>query len=190
MQSTLDLILRKREGISELRAPEVGLFTCALNSGALLGPGQLAGVILIAGKSVALRVPPGVHGRVSNKPRPRTQAPVGYGDVLYELLPVDGAGAEQLLDEAADNESGLILKSNQSGRFYHRPSPDEPAYANPGDELVDGQAIGLLEIMKTFSQITYSPAGGLPSRAKLVRFLTTDGGEIREGDGLIEVEPA
>lgn len=190
MQATMDLILRKQDGVTELRAPEVGLFTCALDSGALLGPGQLAGVILSAGRSVELRVPAGVHGRVSNTPRPRTQAPVGYGDVLYELAPVDGAGADQDAEGAADGASGLILKSTQSGRFYHRPSPDEPAYASPGDELTEGQAIGLLEIMKTFSQVAYTTTGGLPPRAKLVRFLAEDGGEIREGDGLIEVELA
>jgi acetyl-CoA carboxylase biotin carboxyl carrier protein len=190
MQDTIDLILRKQADVTELRAPEVGLFTCALASGALLGPGQLAGVILTAGRSIELRVPAGVHGRIANAPRPRTQAPVGYGDVLYELQPVDGAVADELADQAAADESGLILKATQSGRFYHRPAPDEPAYASPGDELVDGQAIGLLEIMKTFSQVAYGSAAGLPGRAILVRFLAEDGGEIREGDGLIEVEPA
>jgi acetyl-CoA carboxylase biotin carboxyl carrier protein len=109
-------------------------------------------------------------------------------EVLYELAPID---AGQAADEeaAGGSEAGLVLRAPQTGRFYHRPSPDEPPYAEVGGVLDAGQAIGLLEVMKTFSQVTYEAKGGLPTRARLVRWLVEDGAEIRSGDALLEVEP-
>ncbi len=190
MQITSQLLVHKNGEITELRSPEVGLFTCALDAGALVGPGQTAGSILCVGQETSLTVPPGVHGRIANAKRDRVQAPVGYGDVLYELSPIDAAAGP--LEDAASqlDSSGLVLRAEQAGRFYHRPSPDEPAYAEVGSELTTGQAIGLVEIMKTFGQVHYIAASGLPERARLVRFLADDGAEIKKGDALIEVEPA
>jgi acetyl-CoA carboxylase biotin carboxyl carrier protein len=190
MQNSIPLLSKTVGELVELRSPEVGLFTCALPTGSLLGPGQVAGAIIAIGRSYTVVVPPGVHGRVANNAPSRTQAPVGYGELLYELSPIDGSvvqADEQLQDSG---EGGLVLRAPQTGRFYQRPGPDEPNYANPGDELSDGLPIGLIEIMKTFSQVTYQAENGLPARAKLVRFLVEDGAEIHEGDGLIEVEPA
>jgi hypothetical protein len=44
--------------------------------------------------------------------------------------------------------------------------------------------------MKTFGHVPYRAAGGLPKRAKLVRYLVDEGAEVRDGQALIEVEPA
>ena len=190
MTNSISLLAKTVGDLVELRSPEVGLFTGALPAGSLLGPGQVAGSVLVTGRSYTVVVPAGVHGRVANTASSKTQAPVGYGDMLYQLSPIDGSLANDEVETEVAGEDGLILRASQTGRFYHRPSPDEPNYANPGDELSDGHAIGLIEIMKTFSQVAYQGGQGLPARAKLVRFLADDGAEIREGDGLIEVEPA
>src|SRR5688572_19734661 len=82
------------------------------------------------------------------------------------------------------------LRAPQSGRFYHRPAPGEPAFADAGAPLADGQPIGLIEVMKTFTHVPYSAGAGLPARARLVRFVASDGGDVRQGDPLIEVGPA
>ena len=58
------------------------------------------------------------------------------------------------------------------------------------DELTEGAAVGLIEIMKTFTPIPYTVTGGLPSPARVRRVLVEDGEDVERGDGLIEVEPA
>ena len=188
MHTTTELLVRRQGENTTLRAPEVGLFTESLPPGALLGPGQEAGAILAGGRATRLVVPAGVTGRVVNARRDRVQAPVGYGDVLYELAPIE-AGAAAALEEAATGDEGLVLRATQTGRFYRRPAPDEPAYVDAGAELAEGQVVGMLEVMKTFSQLHYAAKGGLPARARLVRWLVEDGAELREGDPLFEVEP-
>ena len=188
MDAETTLLLRRDGERTLLLSPAVGLFTEALAPGSLVGPGQGAGSLLAAGRTTRLVAPAGAVGRVTSERPGRVQAPVGYGEVLYELAPID---AGQAADEeaAGGSEAGLVLRAPQTGRFYHRPSPDEPPYAEVGGVLDAGQAIGLLEVMKTFSQVTYEAKGGLPTRARLVRWLVEDGAEIRSGDALLEVEP-
>lgn len=182
-------LLARREGERTLLvAPEVGVFTGALERGALLGPGQSAGVILCAGREVELVVPSGAAGRVASERPERVHEPVSYGAILYELLPVEGDAGAAAAEEATAGEEGLVFRAPQAGRFYHRPSPEEAAYVEPGAKIAAGQVVGLLEVMKTFSQVAYEAQGGLPASAKLVRWLCDDGGEVRAGDSLFEVE--
>ena len=60
--------------------------------------------------------------------------------------------------------------------------------------ITAGQTIGLIEVMKTFTHLAYTPEdkGGnaLPTRARVVRIVAGDGDEVAEGDPLFEVEPA
>jgi biotin carboxyl carrier protein len=187
-RGTTELLVRRAGAATFLLAPEVGLFTSALPAGSLLGPGQHAGILLAHGRQTKLVVPAGVAGRITS-PRPeRVHEPVAYLTRLYELAPLaEGDVVTDLAASAAD-EAGLIVRATQTGRFYQRPSPDEPAYVEVGGELVDGQALGLLEIMKTFNQVSYKAGGKLPKRARVVRWLARDGGEVRQGEGLLEVE--
>lgn len=46
------------------------------------------------------------------------------------------------------------------GVFYRSPSPTEPSYVEEGDEIEEGQTLGLLEAMKTFNEIE-SPCYGI-----------------------------
>ncbi|MEZ5974739.1 MAG: biotin/lipoyl-containing protein [Planctomycetota bacterium] len=84
----------------------------------------------------------------------------------------------------------MILRSPQSGRFYHRPSPGEAAFAEVGTVLEAGQPVGLIEVMKTFAHVPYASKGGLPARARVVRVLAGDGADVDSGTPLFEVEPA
>jgi acetyl-CoA carboxylase biotin carboxyl carrier protein len=188
MTTDLELLARRDGDATLLCSPGVGLFTEPLAPGALLGPGQDGGALLAAGRAARLLVPAGVQGRVVSALPDRVQAPVAYGEVLYRLEPV-AAGGDEAADEVASAGGGLVLPSPQTGRFYRRPSPDEPAYAEEGSELTDGAPVGLLEVMKTFSQVHYQAKGGLPARARLARWLVEDGAEVRTGDPLLELEP-
>lgn len=45
------------------------------------------------------------------------------------------------------------------GTFYRAPSPDKPPYKNEGDDVAVGDVIGLIEVMKSFHEVTSEVAG-------------------------------
>src|SRR5262249_24003377 len=119
--------------------------------------------------------------------------PVGYGTRLYELAPIAGAGAgasAAAQAKPASSSAALVFRAPYSGRFWQRPAPNDPPFAREGDVLADGRTLGLLEVMKTFTHLVYRPGGALPARARLVRLLVADGGEVEDGGALLELEPA
>lgn len=194
MTNTLDLQVIERDGRTCLGSPEVGTFTRALPRGALVAEGEHAGTIVALGRAYELRVPPGVVGLVVNAPPAALRHPVGYGDVLYELAPA--ADAERVAAKSAAATSALPSATGRgvlapsSGRFYHRPAPGEPAFVVAGDVVREGTPVGLVEVMKTFSHVTYRPTGGLPPIARVLRFVAADGADVRAGELLVEVERA
>lgn len=190
MSEVLELI-RDGEGDDlRLLSPEAGVFTCALPPGCALAPGQVAGSLLSLGRPRDLVVPAGVHGIISSPLPDRVHEPVGFHEQLYALRSLE-AGVETTDPESLEAQAGgPVLRAHQGGRFYHRPNPDAEAFVEVGALLEDGTAIGLIEIMKTFSHVPYRPSGGLPARARVVRFLAGDGEDVTEGTPLLEVEPA
>lgn len=173
-----------------LSAPAVGLWTRAVPRGRVLSPGQEAGVLLVLGRAHPLVVPEGVAGVVTSERPERVHEPVGWGQVLYELSTAESpavAGAPAAAERAGPS-GALVVPAPQAGRFWHRAAPGDPPFAAPGQELAPGSALGLIEVMKTFTQVAYRAAGGLPERARVVRHLVEDGAEVAEGDALIEVE--
>ena len=47
------------------------------------------------------------------------------------------------------------------GTFYRSPSPGEPPFKREGDSVAAGDPVGLIEVMKTFVQVTAEEAGTL-----------------------------
>jgi biotin carboxyl carrier protein len=68
------------------------------------------------------------------------------------------------------------------GVFYLKPGPDKEHYVNEGDAIVVGQTIGLVEIMKQFSEVRAEAAG------VLVSFKIDDFGIVNPGDVIAIVE--
>jgi acetyl-CoA carboxylase biotin carboxyl carrier protein len=57
-------------------------------------------------------------------------------------------------------EEGLVtVVAPLGGTFYVSPSPDEPPYVKEGDEVEQGQVIGLVEAMKVFNEIHAEASG-------------------------------
>ncbi|NOT31179.1 MAG: hypothetical protein HOP15_12085, partial [Planctomycetes bacterium] len=83
MSRVLELFLAREVERLVLKSPEVGLFTRALPTGALLAPHATAGVLHSLGRRFDLVAPSGAAGRVVNPPPERVLAPVSYGTVLY-----------------------------------------------------------------------------------------------------------
>ncbi|GHG90490.1 acetyl-CoA carboxylase [Pseudodonghicola xiamenensis] len=55
------------------------------------------------------------------------------------------------------------IQSPLPGTFYHKPSPEEPAYKAQGDAVAVGDVIGLIEVMKTFIEVKAEAAGTFAS---------------------------
>ena len=191
MKTEIELQVAREGERTLLRCPGVGIFTCAVPAGRVLVGGEQAGVLTTLGVSRALTVPKGARGRIASPIPERVHEPVEYGQVLYELEAIGDADA--LVDEeqdAAEGADGLVLKSSQTGRFWRSPGPGEPSFAEVGDVLEPGTPVGLVEVMKTFTHVTYQSEGDLPERGKIVAFLSDDGTEVSPGTPLIRVEPA
>ncbi len=51
------------------------------------------------------------------------------------------------------------IQSPLPGTFYHQASPEEPPFKSEGDHVAVGDVIGLIEVMKTFIQVTAETSG-------------------------------
>ena len=67
------------------------------------------------------------------------------------------------------------------GTFYRKPSPDQPAFKNPGDSVAVGDVIGLIEVMKSFNEVTADQAGTISA------FLADDEEPVMAGQPLVEL---
>jgi biotin carboxyl carrier protein len=189
-EAPLAMLARRADGRIELCSPGVGYFTCAAAAGRALVAGQGAGVLLTLGRARELLVPEGVAGAVHGPAPERVHAPVGYGTVLYVLDELSaGPRSAARESEANSTDGALVFRSPSTGRFWHRTTPGDPLLAQAGDVLEPGRAIGLIEVMKTFTLVHYSASGGLPQRARVKRVLAGDGAEVAERAPLFELEP-
>ena len=76
----------------------------------------------------------------------------------------------------------MDLISPLPGVFYRKPGPDKEPYVNEGDTVEAGQTIGLVEIMKQFSEVRAESAG------VLVSFKVDDFGIVNPGDVIAVLE--
>ena len=180
------------EGLFLLRPPTVGLWREAPRVGSLVTPGAPIGALEILGRRVPLVAPMDAGGVVTEVFEPgRARSAVDYETVLLRLDP-EGAGAAVSASVAgpdSSGEGGLVFPSPMSGRFYARPAPDAPPFVSVGDVIESGQAICLLEVMKTFNRVTYG-GSGLPTRAKVAAIVPADGDDIDEGAPILRLEEA
>ncbi|MFT5287520.1 MAG: acetyl-CoA carboxylase biotin carboxyl carrier protein [Planctomycetota bacterium] len=190
MGQSIELLLETDGDKTLLLSPLVGFFTEAAAAGQLLIPGQSAGSITTIGVVTTLIIPPGCSGRVVNERFDRVHEPVAFGTLLYELEPIGDGISFAIESKQDDSMADLVVRASHAGRFWQRPSPADDAFVNVGDVIEEGSVIGLIEVMKTFTHVHYRAQGGLPPRAKVIRFLVEDGAEAEKSVALIEVEPA
>jgi len=67
------------------------------------------------------------------------------------------------------------------GVFYRKPGPGKPPFANEGDTIEVGQTVGIIEIMKQFTEIQSDVAGTLES------FTVNEGEMVNPGDTIIVI---
>jgi biotin carboxyl carrier protein len=193
MSARLVLGVRREGDVVRLTSPSVGYFTGAVASGRTLSAGEVAGTLITLGRATQLVVPDDVAGVVKSNAPERVHAPVAFGSVLYEFGALDSQPAKHSKRAAADatTASGaLVFRAPQTGRFWLRTAPAEPALVAVGQVIESGAALGLIEVMKTFTILQYAATSTLPARARVVRILARDGAEVAERDALLELEPA
>ncbi|HSO92245.1 MAG TPA: acetyl-CoA carboxylase [Arthrobacter sp.] len=67
------------------------------------------------------------------------------------------------------------------GIFYRKPGPDKPPFANEGDTIEIGQTLGIVEIMKQFTEIQSDVSGVLES------FEVNEGDMVNPGDAIVVI---
>lgn len=74
------------------------------------------------------------------------------------------------------------IPSPLPGVFYRRPSPDQDVYVSDGDQVTEGQTIGLIEVMKNFTELKATAAGTVKE------FLVEDESEVSVGQDVVVLE--
>jgi biotin carboxyl carrier protein len=73
------------------------------------------------------------------------------------------------------------IKSPLPGTFYRRPSPEAEPFVSDGDRIEPGDVIGLVEVMKTYHEVTSSHAGHVE------RFLIENEDPVDAGQDILEL---
>ncbi|MCP4449170.1 MAG: hypothetical protein GY811_28135 [Myxococcales bacterium] len=179
------------EGQVTLKSPGVGYWRRAPAVGHVLSAGQPAGVLSTLGREQKLVVPTGVRGVIIEAPTGGGGQAVAFGDALMVLGEAGGELGAALETGAAttgaDRDGALVFCSISSGRFYLRPAPEEPAFVAEGDIIEEGQTVFLLEVMKTFSRVTYG-GPGQPAKAKVLAIAPSDGDDLEAGQVVLRLE--
>lgn len=189
-------LVRLPDGKLRLEAPTVGLYRGEPRPGTLVAPDQPIGQLEILGVLHHLLAPAEAAGLVlrsdsrQNLPHP-TRRPVGHGDLLVLLDPeAVTAGAVPGLGigaAGATSTATMVFRAPTAGRWYTRPAPGKPPLIEAGTLVEHGQAVGLIEVMKTFSRLHYG-GEGLPARARVRAIVVKDEEDVAAGDALFELE--
>jgi acetyl-CoA carboxylase biotin carboxyl carrier protein len=188
----IDALVEVRgEGESFVLAPTVGSFRCDRLVGEILKPGSLLGVLTQHEVPFDLRLPEGASGELREVMTSNRWDTCAYARPLLRLvLPrsLEETEAAEAARHAASGDSGLFgVSSPTHGTFYRKPSPDTPAYVDVGDEVCRGETLGLVEVMKCFSPITFDPPAG--HQKGVVREIHAhDGTEVRSEQVLLKIE--
>ena len=98
----------------------------------------------------------------------------------YSPAPV--AAAPAAVAAAPAVRAGDLVKSPMVGTVYLRAQPGADPFCKPGDKVVEGQTLLIVEAMKTMNPI---PA---PRSGTVVEILVADGDPIEFGEPLVVLE--
>ena len=78
-------------------------------------------------------------------------------------------------------ESGNLVTSPMVGTFYRAPAPDSPSYVEVGQQVNEGDTIGIVEAMKMMNQIESEFSGVVEA------ILVEDGKPVEFGQPLVRI---
>ena len=177
-----------RDGQLHILSPAIGYWLDPPAARSLVAPGGGLGRIERLSRRFRLIAPAGATGRVLDGIPTQRIVPVGYGDLLLALAPLgaDGdldTGSPDLAPAGSFAEAGPAVLSPTDGVFYGAPSPGAEPYVRVGHRIRLGDPVGLVEVMKTFHQLSYD-GPGFPEEAEVVEVRARDGAEVRAGEVL------
>lgn len=74
------------------------------------------------------------------------------------------------------------IQSPLPGTFYRSPAPGQPPFKSEGDTVKAGEVIGIVEVMKQFSEITADVSG------RILKFHVDNEAPVEPGATLVDVE--
>jgi acetyl-CoA carboxylase biotin carboxyl carrier protein len=108
-----------------------------------------------------------------------TPASVTAPPITVPVTSEETAAAD--LNADGSHHPGAVT-SPMVGTIYMSPSPGEPPFVRPGESVVEGQTILMVEAMKTFNEIA------APRSGTLARIIVTDGQPVEFGEVLALIE--
>src|SRR5687767_9380562 len=108
--------------------------------------------------------------------------PAIAGSAPAATLSAPAAGTPKTPEAPTSNH--VTIKSPMIGTFYRKSAPDKPNFVEPGDDIVLGKVVCIIEAMKLFNEIESEISG------KLVKVLVEDASPVEYDQPLFLVEPA
>lgn len=173
-------------------SPAVGVASGVPAPGVYLNPNEVFLSLTILNRRYTVQLPRNVQGMVTEQLIEDTSTPVGYGQALLRLSEATAlsVGSERAAGSAGTGADAdlIAVTAPSDGVFYRKPSPESPPYVDQGAAVSVGTVLGLVEVMKSFNQITYG-GPGLPERGTVARVLVEDAVEVAFGQTLFLVRP-
>lgn len=138
-----------------------------------------------------------IHVRRGGAPAPEPAPRVGTPEARQEAKAKAAEPAETAVTTVeraepapADDEGHdvpghwLAVPAPMAGTFYRAAQPGESPFVDVGDQVSPGDVVGLIEVMKLFTDLTADVAG------KIARVEAADGVLVEYGAPLLWIEPA
>jgi acetyl-CoA carboxylase biotin carboxyl carrier protein len=111
---------------------------------------------------------------------------VVHGDARIYVRREPGGPApnpSQELGASQQAAEGLAIRAPLTGVYYPRSAPDQPLFVAPGDTVVPGQVVALIETMKLFNEVTAEIAG------EVISVAAQQGDLVEAGQPLVFIRP-
>jgi acetyl-CoA carboxylase biotin carboxyl carrier protein len=122
-----------------------------------------------------------LHVRLAKPRAAATAAAVASAETPTALAPAPSTDGLTPFGEPAPGMR--FVSAPLTGVWYPAPSPGARPYINEGDEIANGQVIGLIEAMKLFNEIKSDASG------RITRVLVENGTLVKRKQPLLEVDP-
>jgi len=175
------------EGGSFVSCPAPGRVRLQRQKGEVITAGSRVGILVENERNFDLVLPPGVVGEIHEVFLANPWTACEYGQPLVRLVAPTGSEERAAKERAAEKSDLFDVASPTHGTFYRRPSPDSPPYVKVDQEITRGETLGLVEVMKCFSPITFDPPPGC-ERARVKEIVATDGAEVRTEQPLLRLQ--
>jgi acetyl-CoA carboxylase biotin carboxyl carrier protein len=97
--------------------------------------------------------------------------------------PPEATRAEAGSPTGAPSATAVAVTAPMTGTFYRAPAPDAPPCVTEGEQVEQGQTVGLVEVMKLYTELRADAAG------VVLRVDAAEGSLVEYGQPLLWIEP-